>query len=595
MTATQSGSDALPDVPLLRGLSTRARRALIEEFEPITVPGGTTLIRYGEPADAAYILVSGRLRASLPGGEGEPDVALDEVRPGEVFGELALLSNRPRTATVRAVRDSEVLRLSAARFRRLLVEHPESFLELAAGLVDRVASRLDLPAPVPTALRTIAVVPAGPDVPLGEFCRRLVRALDGATLVRARTVERAVGLDASPGEVTQLLDRIEADNRFVVYQGDGTATDWTRRCLRQADRVLVVGVAGSDPAVGPAERVPSAAHRELVLLHDDGVERPRSTTAWLQARSVVRHHHVRRGRGADYGRVARLLAGEAVGVVLGGGGPRGFAHLGALRALEEAGVPIDAVGGTSIGAVMGAMAAMGWDDAQRVATAMRGFVQTRGLIAPTLPLVAYSSSRRITRLLRDASNFGDTCIEDLWVPFFCVSANLSTTEVVVHDRGPLWWALRASISLPGVLPPVYSDGDLLVDGGVVNDLPVDVMRNRIEGEVVAVDLEPPVDLRVHAPFEPTLSGWKVLGRRLHPLRSRLDVPNAVEILMRAKEVGGRRAMKDSRENAPADLHLRPPADVYGALDFKAGPDLIDLGYRYTRTVVESAPLKLGRG
>jgi NTE family protein len=150
---------------------------------------------------------------------------------------------------------------------------------------------------------------------------------------------------------------------------------------------------------------------------------------------VADFHHLRGGHPEDAARLARMVTGTACGVVLGGGGPRGFAHLGALRALEEAGVPIDVIGGTSIGAVMGALYAQGLSDEQRVERAVTAFTKSGRLIGPTLPLVAMSSGGRVDRLL--AQHLGSAHIEDLPRRFFCVSANLTRAEEVVHERGVL--------------------------------------------------------------------------------------------------------------------------------------------------------------
>ena len=202
--------------------------------------------------------------------------------------------------------------------------------------------------------------------------------------------------------------------------------------------------------------------------------------------------HLRCDHRADAARLVRMITGTACGLVLGGGAPRGFAHLGVLRALEEAGVPIDVVGGTSVGALIGAFCALGLNDSERVERAVAAFTRSGSLVRPTLPLVAVSPGRRVDRLL--AEHLGPGLIKDLPRRFFCVSANLTRAEEVIHDRGPLWPAVRASLSMPGIFPPVYSDGDLLIDGGALDTVPVEIMRGRVgSGYIIAVDLSPDVE------------------------------------------------------------------------------------------------------
>jgi predicted acylesterase/phospholipase RssA len=231
---------------------------------------------------------------------------------------------------------------------------------------------------------------------------------------------------------------------------------------------------------------------------------------------------------------------------------------------------------------------------ERVARMERALVGTRGLFRPTLPLVSLTSSKRIVRMLRDPAYLGDVAMEDSWLPWYCVSTNLSRGCSVVHERGPAWLAVRSSIALPGVLPPVHSDGDLLVDGGVLNNLPVDAMRDRLDGRIVAVDLEPAVDLRYDDAFDPTLSGWRVLSSKLNPLRAAPRVPNLVQIVLRAKQVGGDHAQRGVLAQHAVDLYVRPPIESFGALNFKAGAGLVDAAYRHTAEQLDAGTLALLR-
>ena len=314
----------------------------------------------------------------------------------------------------------------------------------------------------------------------------------------------------------------------------------------------------------------------LGLTRDDGAEIELRSNLNSKIVDVVQRKRLTH---SDVARLARMVTGRGCGVVLGGGGPRGFAHLGVLRALEEARVPIDVVGGTSIGAVIGAFCALGMDDAERVERAVTAFTRSGRLVSPTLPLVALSSGRRVDRLLAEHLGLGG--IEDLIVRFFCVSASLSRADEVIHERGLLWPAVRASLSLPGIFPPAYADGDLLVDGGVLDNLPVEVMRDRVStGCIVAVDLSPVVEPLIAAPFAAGLSGWRVLRDRLNPFTGPRSVPNIADILSRSTGLSQVRQRRAALTGDRADLLLRPPVTRLGALDFKTGVGLIEEGYRY---------------
>jgi predicted acylesterase/phospholipase RssA len=226
-------------------------------------------------------------------------------------------------------------------------------------------------------------------------------------------------------------------------------------------------------------------------------------------------------------RLARLLTGRGIGLTLSGGGARGLAHIGVVKALRQANIAIDAVGGTSLGAILGAGVAMEWTHDELVDRFRRAFVDTNPLNDYTLPLMSLVSGRKVTRLLR--GEFGELQIEDLPLPFYCVSSNLTTGRLAVHRTGSLWRWLRASVAIPGVLPPIFHQGDVHVDGGAMNNLPVDVMREVGRGPIIGVDVG--ADRAFTADFDdvdvPGL--WKAMAW----FRSKKKRVNIFQILWRA--------------------------------------------------------------
>jgi predicted acylesterase/phospholipase RssA len=278
--------------------------------------------------------------------------------------------------------------------------------------------------------------------------------------------------------------------------------------------------------------------------------------------------------------MARLVSGRGCGLVLGGGGPRGLAHLGVMRALDEAGVPVDAVGGTSIGAVMGAFRALDFGADARERSALNGFVESGNLFPPTLPILLYNSARKVGQLLESERYLGDRLIEETWIPFFCVSANLTRAEVVVHERESLATAVRASLSLPGIFPPVRFGTDFLVDGGVLNNLPVDVMRRRLDvGSVVAVDLSVEEEVGAAPSYQETPSGWALLFKKLARTQEVGTTPLSLSVLMRARELAGIRAQRQILADWPPDLLIRPDVSKTSMFNFKGATHLIDVGRR----------------
>jgi predicted acylesterase/phospholipase RssA/CRP-like cAMP-binding protein len=583
----------LADIPFFASLDEATRLELAEQLEPVHVAAGEVIFRQGDTGEGLFLVVSGRLRVSVAA-DG-PERMLYDLGRGAIVGEMALLTDRPRAATVHAVRDSDLLLLRVSSFTSLLERSPALVTGMMRLLVDRVLAvdqllTVERPQALPPG-RTIAVACAGRNpgpatLVAGRLAAQLARA--GAVFrVDADVVARQLGAGAAqrgPGEsgraeLTGWLHAVERDHDHVIYQPDPEDTAWSRLCLSQSDLVLLVASAGDDPSLGAVEAralATSSLRCELVLVHQG---QPSATASWLERRPVADHHHLRDGRSGDVARLARMITGAGCGLVLGGGGARGLAHLGVMRALEEAGVPIDVVGGTSIGAIMAGLCARGLDDAERVRIVQDIARHGRRLFTPTLPLLALSAGRWVDRVL--AEHLTAVPIEDLPLRFFCVSANLTRAEKVIHERGPLWPAVRASLALPGIYPPVYADGHLLIDGGALDNVPAEVMRGRVgTGSIVAVDVSPEVVPLTAAPFETTLSGWRVLGRRFNPFAEPRPLPGIADILIRStglSQVPHRRAaLNDDR----VDLLLRPPVGRLGVLDFRGGIALIDAGYRY---------------
>lgn len=576
---------------LFGGLPAADIAALAARCRRRDVAAGDACLREGEPGDALYVLVAGRLRVDVG------DTALHEIRPGEVFGEIALVTGRARTTTVHAVRDSELLMLPADAFDELAERRPALLREVARVLVDRLLA-VDRPAGRPETSLAIAVVPLVPDPAiLDETLQGLAAAFSayGAT-----TVGRPEDVPAGTSQA-EWAHRLAAEHRCVIYPADPEDREWYVGCVRQADRVLLVADGSTVPrardrAVGDdlASLAPYTPV-ELLLAHRPATTVPHGTAVWaravLRSKAHQRCHHVRRRRRADYERVARLLSGRGCGLVLGGGGARGLAHLGVMRALDEGGVPVDAVGGTSIGALMGAFRALDLDDAGRRREAIGGLVGSGFLFSPTLPLLAFSSGRKIRRLLENGlgGQLGTMDVLDCWLPFFCVSASITRAESVVHDEGHLATAVRASLSLPGLLPPVRYGDDLLLDGGLLNNLPVDIMRQRLAGgTVVAVDLGVEVEMRAPEGYEETPTGWQLLALRLRRLGTGESPPGLVSIVLRSRELAAIHAERRQTAIHRADLHLRPPLAGAPSLDFRAAQALVDVGYRYTAAQLREA-------
>jgi predicted acylesterase/phospholipase RssA/CRP-like cAMP-binding protein len=557
---------------------------LRSEVAIVNVQRGDVLLRQGDPADCMYAVVRGRLQVFVIAPDGEQHL-VGELRSGETVGELGLIDGSPRMATVVAVRDSQLVRVSPIAFDRLVRFKPESMSRIARAEAERMRNMGSRRAPV-TAVRTFTIVGAGAQVE--RFTESLCAALQeiGSILRLSRLRFEQLyhtNFEAGDGIVGWLVE-VENAYDFVIYEVEPGLTPWTLHSLRQADRIVAVndssgssGLSETEQFVLEENKAGRTAGMELVLLHERDESVFPGTSRWLGPRVVLRHHHVRLNVPADVSRVARLLAGRSIGLTLGGGGARGYAHIGVLRALEEAGVPIDVICGVSMGSIISALYAMGHHWRSMIELMKRDLARNWNSDF-TLPIVALSSGRRFQKALR--ALYGDTAIEDLGITYFCTSCNLSNSEMVTHRRGSLLNAVHASNAIPVVFPPVISSGQMLVDGGVLNNTPGDVLKELCGGLVIVSNVSPRSDVTVDSSFAEMPSAWHILRSRLNPFEPTIRVPGIAVTMMRTLMVASERKSREV-ENM-ADYYLRVPIDRFRSDDFKRVEEIAEVGYEYAR-------------
>ena len=590
-----------------RLLATRLRRQLAELFpdadlaelaasfdrtDIVTLAPGEVLFDEGDDADAAYLVISGRVRVLRRDRDGAIVEPVGEIGSGELVGEHALLADAPRDATVLAARRSQLARLPRTGFEAFLLDHPRTMLTVVRQLITRqqdtrreyVGARMDN--------ASVAILPVGPEVATAALSAALAQELSRAASVRVVTaadVDAAVGVAGAaqagrgePGDlrVERWLDELEAGTDLVLLLAEPQRSAWSERCIDRADQVLLVADASADPtptsferALLPARHLP---HQRitLVLHHPADADRPRGTAAWLADRDVDDHLHVRDGHSGDTARLARYVSGHSVWLVLGGGGAKGFAHLGVVRAMAELGMPIDGIASASVGAALGALVAFetpAEDIVDRTADLFRRVLDY------TVPVSGIIAAERIARAIERGTEGRD--IEDTWLPYRCVSTNLTRSKTAVHRRGDLQRAMRASLSIPGVMPPVAYGEDLHVDGGVMNNLPVDVARRETPGGIViASDVAPVLGPKARGDHGLSVHGAGVLARRFTPGMKAPRVPRLVPTLMRSMLVAAAQQRDRGVQDRLADLHLQFELRGVGLLDFEVVGPVAERGY-----------------
>ena len=597
---------ALRSSPFFAALSSAAIKELLPELALTQVLGGEILFRAGDNGDAMYVVLSGRMRASVERTDGSEEM-IREIARGESVGELALLTGEPRSATIRAIRDTELAIMSRSAFEHAVSADPKLIRQVALQLASR--QQLGGMGTFGGRVRTVALVPTDTSDDASAFPSLLVAALAavGPTLrVSRETLMTEYGLDLSEmsenpareAELAARLDSLEGRHRAIVYQADNRLTPWTKRCIRQADLILLIHRTEGPSAEAALREIQDflssctiTARVELVLLHGSEFDPNVANIEATAAPRAAALHHIVTSQPADNARLARSITGNAIGLVLSGGGARGFAHIGVIRALAEHGIPIDSIGGTSMGAVIAAQYALGWDWQTMARVNREEWPRCEPQKNYTLPLVALNSARRMDQMLRGM--FGAALIENLRTQFFCVSTNLTTAEAKIHQAGILWKAVRASLSIPGIGPPAIVNGEILVDGGLVDNLPVAIMRKQRPGRVYAVDVSEQVEFTSKLSESYAVSGWKLLWQRLNPFVETPDIPNILNTLYRTITVGGIRAMDGGKSQA--DYCFEPPVSGFGVFDWNHVDRIVEAGYRYARQKLDDDSVPLPQG
>lgn len=553
---------------------------LLTKVSVVRLRVGSILYRQGEPGENLHVVLSGRLQVKVAMPEGSERIVA-YPQPGDVVGEMALLSGSCRAATIIAVRDSTLAMIERSAIDSLVADHPRIFSNIARMIISRLTGASGHIGRRNGA-RTIMLVPLHRGARMSSFASRLRHALLGFGSVLhldSRTALQRFNMQAST-DYGRHLDACENAYDYLLLEADPEPTQWGLACLGYADKIVMLADGAMPTGLTEIERwlfsrAGTASHFaeiELAIMHRE-TSSPNRTRQWLAPRQVKRHHHVHEDNEDDIARIARFLTGHAVALVLAGGGARGFAHLGVIRALHEAGVAIDAVGGASFGALAATGLARGLTDLESMEEQRIAFSHEDPLGDYTIPIMSLVRGEHLNRVLQAHLPMD---IEDLWLPFFAVSSDLSANKVRVHDRGPLWQAIRASVSLPAILPPTLDDGHLLVDGGVLNNLPVDVMRERMQGPIIAVDLA--LDSQPGEAPSTIPSGLDYLRNRILPGGKPDEAPTLSRIILQVTTMASRKEVQSARKLA--DLYLNPPLANFDFLDWNSMREIAESGYRY---------------
>ena len=566
------------------------------------------LMNQGEQLSEIYLLISGKLHFEKTDEDGVI-VASGEFNPGDSIGELTLLRDSRALATIYSVRNCHLMSLDRKYFKDLLLKNPELLFEVSRKAIT-IADRSLSVSPEPARYTALALIPLDSQIPLDFFSKNLAASFEkfGRTVCITRSlIEEELGAgradldDDDPliAENISWMSRYVSDFDFVLLEADFLDTSWSKMCVQEADRILLIGSGGGVHTKTKLEekifewKTTYSPKSELVLLHQKN-SKPRNTKNFLNERDVVRHHHVWIDDLETYARLVRILSGQSIGLVLGGGGVRAATQIGLIKAFLEEGIPIDHIGGTSIGALVGAMYALGLSTNEMKGIIKERIVKTNLFNDYVAPFVSLIRGRKYAKFLKDIYSTNE--IEDMSLDFFSVATNLTKGRLETRDRGLAWLAVRASASLPAILPPLIENENLYVDGGLLDNVPGEVMRSRGVSKIIAVDVssaqntERDVNLgRMIKQAGETPSFWKVLWNKL--TRSKNKIASLGDVIVRSMVVGSRERSQKTKESV--DVYVRMPVDDWGMLEFEATSELVKIGYDHSRKHIKEWKKSLG--
>jgi NTE family protein len=557
--------EAIVQTPLFASIPNDLLQEIVVKTNLIHIVAGEILFKQGDASDYLYILIKGKLVSSHTTTSNKL-MNVGKIVPFETIGELGVLSGDSRSLSVRAIMDSEILEIPAIDFIKWCQQHPSLYREVSQLIIERSYTTIKALTHEHAAQNINVILPLTQAVSNTDIFATFEQiANEKGSFLRCT--------DWSMHELQEVVNDKVAHNQMVDLFMDEWDPILIKNLHDKLTHFYVILYSAEDYYL--SDKVTkilkfiehySDISLQLILIHPEETVQPKYTAKFLQLAEFDLHHHVRANFLPDYQRVLRFMMGKAFAVVMGGGGARGMTHLGVLQAIIEKNIPIDAIGGTSIGASVAACYALTQDLSQTVSYIHQLKVATLKsfkFINMTLPLVSLYSGNPITAVMMNLMR--DIKIEDLWIPYFAVSSDLTEKCEVIHRIGELSLATRSSCSIPSILPPVVRNRHLFIDGGVLNNLPVDIMRNLIGNKhvILAASLSKRKGYDEIYMFPPVITFWDALLTRCR-LKNRdyiypAFLPTFFDALLLASSAN------EKRNSGAADILVSPVLSGFGNL------------------------------
>jgi predicted acylesterase/phospholipase RssA/CRP-like cAMP-binding protein len=570
---------------LLKKLSSHEIHDLIlKNATIIKYESGKKIADYDSTIDSVYIVIHGRIKLTT---KKRKNIISHEILPSESIGEIDILSHR-HPILVEAVRDSLILKITSKDFMSL-IQTSTTLLENTCNVIAaKMHKHISISSSKDCKNTSIALVPTDTKLLQQQFAEKIKLALSsyGSTLLITSKMVKDV--DKREEEYLSLYcAKAESKHDYVILLCDREMTNWTKFCLRSVDKIFMLISLNRSCDLSVIEKhilqnKSLLAKKSLIFCHNNG-EKPNNTTSFLDKRQNLPYHHICIDNDKDFEKLGRIFTNNAIGLVLSGGGARGIAQIGIIAALIEAKIPIDYIGGTSIGSVIAGLYALGLRKKELLQYGPKIFIKNGGIIDLTLPLFSFAKGKKVFKKLQ---NFVKVPIEDLQTTFYCISTNLSKKRQHIHTTGLLSDAIRASISLPGIFPVFWKDKEIYVDGGLFNILPIDVMKNNYScvGTIIAVDTSSNIEPIKRSSYKRCQSVWKMIINKL--FKHIAITPSIISLITRTTDMRGQMRKQELIKSKIASLYIRPPIDSFKTLDFSSYEKLLQAGYSYAKSHID---------
>ena len=576
----------------------KSHKEIYKKGKWVFLEDNSNLFNYGEKSDSFYLLVTGLLKAYIPK-KGEL-IEVGEIYEGEVIGEMGILTNEARSASIFATRDSVVFKIDLEKANEIIMQYPLVLLQVATKIADRLRNVQDSNERHRTDIHSIVQLSSGKNhtkeiISIGNSLIDSMNKFNRSIVVSSKKVNEILNIESINAELERdkfypalddLVDNFTKENRYLLLLCDEEYTPWTTWCLAISDKNIFVveesaGVSNTEllNKMNLSEKdIPIHLHdeKQLIIYHQSKNSFPSKTSNIIEMLpKISNHYHMNINNKNDSDRVSRLIAKKGIGLCLSGGGAKGNAHIGVYKALIEHNIPIDAVCGTSAGGIVASLIAFGYDP-ETIISRLKETYKRNSFKEYTIPVTSIIATKKV---IQDAIFLGnDMDIEDLWIPYFSIAVNISKSKLDVIDKGPVYKATRATAALPGILLPVIKDTSFLVDGGLINNMPGDIMLKKYGGKLISVSVSPQEDLDAKFNDFPNQSSYFI--KKLLRMNKKFphEIPGLSNILMRSIFVASSNKIKEVIDLS--DLFLDLQVKDVGLLEFEKIDESVEFGYEY---------------